>query len=199
MSGALLLSWGARVLKKVRKDNPKIVFSFSSHRSPIAVAKVRSGECMCAVVHGSSELTPDLAAKYIVDESVVIVPSEQKPFRFPKKGRLKLLTVEAHSETWSVMQRKLLRNSVKWGIEFEVINSMQNFMSVTQLARAGFAHGLTPIGVPMALGVPKEKLVRFPSPGINIPVSLVGRRSMLERGIITQFHESLQEHVPGYT
>ena len=196
LSGALMLGWGAKVLKKVRKDNPNILFSFSSHRSPIAIARVRSGECMCAVVHGSSELTPDLNAKHIVDETVVIVPSDQRMFRFPKKGTLKLLTVEAHSETWSVMERHLRRGAQKWGIELEVENSLQNFAAVTQLARAGYGHGLTPIGVPLALGVSRSKLVQFPPPGIKIPVSIVGRRSVLERPLLVQFYESLKQHVP---
>lgn len=196
LSGALFLGWGAKVLKRVRKENPNIRFSFSSHRSPIAIARVRSGECMCAIVHGSSELTPDLSAKFIVDESVVIVPSSEKPYRFPRKGTLKLLTVEAHSETWSVMDRKLRRGATRWGLELEVENSMQNFMSVTQLARAGFGHGLTPIGVPLSLGVPRSKLVQFPKPGIKIPVSLVGRRSVLDKAIVQQFYESLQRHAP---
>ncbi len=196
LSGALLLGWGAKVLNKVRKECPNIIFSISTHRNPVAVARVRSGDCMCAVVHGMSELTPDLGARYIVDETFVIVPSELKPFKFPKKGTVKLLTVESHSETWSVMERRMKRGAAKWGIEFEVENSLQNFMGVTQLARAGFAHGLTPISVPLALGIPRNKLVFFPAPGIDIPVSLVGRRSMLERPMITQFYEALKKHVP---
>ena len=193
LSGALLLSWGAPVLRRLRRENPGIRFSFAVHRSPIAIARVRSGECMLALVHGLSELTPDLDARYLVEEKFVIVPSELKPFALPKRGgELRLLTVEAHSETWSALERKLIRWANKTAVELQVSNSMQNFLSVTQLAQAGFAHGLVPIGVPLALRIPRNKLVHFPSPGINIPISLVGRRSMLQRGVVNQFFESLQ-------
>lgn len=190
-SGALLLSWGPKILAKIRKSNPGVVFTINSHRSPIAIARVRSGDCMVAIVHGSSELTPDLSARILVEEEIVIVPSELKPFRFPSSGRLELLTVESHSETWSVMERRLRVGARRWGIEIVPHNQMQNFLSVTQLARAGFGHGLTPIGVPLALGIAEKNLVRFPNGGIQIPVSLVGRGRTLERGIVQHFYESL--------
>lgn len=190
-SGALLLSWGDNVLPQIREENPNIIFSISSHRSPVATALVRSGDAMVAIVHGSSELTHDLSAKFLTKEEFIIVPSKLKPFRFPTNKALSLLTVESHSETWSVMERKLRRGSKKWQIEFEPFNKMQNFMSVTQLARAGFGHGLVPIGVALALGIPKKKLVHFPDGGLYLPVSLVGRGTTLKRSIVTQFYDSL--------
>ncbi|MCB0323617.1 MAG: LysR family transcriptional regulator [Bdellovibrionales bacterium] len=193
LSGALLLSWGAKILKKIRQDNPAIKFSFAVHRSPIAIARVRSGECMVAIVHGLSELTPDLDSRYLADEEFVIVPSELKPFGLPRRGgRLSLLTVEAHSETWSALERKLRRWAGKSGVELEVANTLQNFHAVSQLAHAGYGNGLAPIGVPLALGISRSKLVSFPKPGLQIPISLVGRRSTLERGLVVRFFESLR-------
>ncbi len=196
LSGAILLAWGAKVLRKLKKDNPSIIFSFAVHRSPIAIARVRSGECMLAIVHGLSELSPDLDARCLCDDEFVIVPSNLKPFSLPKRGgELSLLTVEAHSETWSALERKIRRWSVKSGVELNVTNSMQNFHAVTQLAQAGFGHGLVPRGVPLALGIPEKKLQSFPRPGLQIPVSVIGRRSTLERGLVKQFFDSLQSQL----
>ena len=151
---------------------------------------------MLALVHGLSELTPDLTAKYLCDDEFVIVPSELKPMQLPRRGKaLSLFTVEAHSETWSALERKLRRWSSEAGVDLRVQNSMQNFMAVTQLAQAGFGNGLVPLGVARALGVPEKKLLRFPKGKMKIPVSLVGRRSMLDRAIVNQFFESLQGQI----
>lgn len=196
LSGAILLSWGAKVLKKLREQNPSIHFSFAVHRSPIAIARVRSGECMLAIVHGSSELSPDLDAEYLCDDEFVIVPSNLENKKLPRRGAtLSLLTVEAHSETWSALERKLRRWSNKSGVELQVTNSMQNFHAVCQLAQAGFGNGLVPRGVALALGVPEKKLLSFPRPGLQIPISVLGRRTTLERGIVKQFFESLESLV----
>ena len=192
-SGALLLSWGKSILSRIRKANPGIAFTINAHRSPIAIARVRSGDCMIAIVHGTSELTPDLTAKIVAHEEIIIVPSGLKPFKLPVAEPLQLLTVESHSETWSVMERKLRQFSRRRNVEIIPINRMQNFLSVTQLARAGFAHGLTPIGVPLAVGIPEKKLFHFPDSGMFIPVSLVGRGTTLERSIVKRFHDSLRE------
>ncbi len=194
ISGALMLSWGESVLKRVRQDNPGIILTFNSHRSPIATARVRSGDCMIAVVHGESELTPDLMAKHICDDTFVVVPADLKPFTFPRSGKLELLTIESHSETWSALERKLRLGSVKWGVEFYVRNTMENFMSVAQLARSGFCHGIVPLSVALALGIPRNKLVPFPGQGLSIPVSIVGRGTTLDRSIVKFFYESLQKH-----
>ena len=196
VSGALLLSWNARILRQLRKENSNTRLRFSVHRSPIAIAKVRSGDCMLAIVHGLSELTPDLVARELCDEEFVIVPSELEPFQLPRRGKeLSLLTVEAHSETWSALERRLRRWSSASGVSLQVENSLQNFLAVTQLAQAGFGNGLVPIGVPRALGIPDSKLVRFPKPGIQVPVSLVGRRTTLERAAARQFFDILKRQL----
>lgn len=196
LSGALLLSWGAKVLRNIRRENPGIGLRFAVHRSPIAVARVRAGDSMLALVHGKGDQTPDLIARQISEEEFVIVPSELKPFTLPRRGKtLELLTIESHSDTWSVLERKLRRWAQGAGVKLEVDTAMQNFLAVTQLAQAGFGHGLVPLGVPRALGIPEQKLVRFPKPGIQVAVSVLGRRSTLERQIAVQFIESLERQL----
>ena len=146
-----------------------------------------------------SELTPDLSAKFLIDDTFVVVPSGLKPFKLPRKGKeLSLLTIESHSETWSVTERRLRRWAAGAGVDLNVSNTLQNFMAVTQLSRAGFGNGLAPIGVPLVLGIPKQKLVQFPGESLKIPVSMVGRRSTLERGIVVKFYESLKENLEKY-
>jgi DNA-binding transcriptional LysR family regulator len=196
MSGAIMLSWGANTLKAIREENPGIDFWISTYRAPVAIEHVRSGNSMVALAHGLSEDTPDLAAQHVVDEQFVIVPSALKPFRFPKDGILELLGIHKSSETWTFLNRMLAQNTSTWKIRIEMHSRMQNFMGVCQMARAGFGHGIVPLGVPLALGIPREKLVMFPNPGIKVPVSLIGRQTMLQSNLVTAFLQALKRHLP---
>ena len=77
-----------------------------------------------------------------------------------------------------------------------VDNTLESFQTVTQMARVGFGHGLVTLGVARAFGVPVETLVRFPEPGLNIPISLCGRRSTLARPLVQTFLDSLKRNLP---
>lgn len=196
MSGAILISWGAEVLAQVRQEHPGMVLKIDTHRGPDAIERVRSGEYMVGLCFGTSENTPDLEAHYIVDETIVIVPNNLRRFAFPSSGALRVLTTDPHSETWRFMERRIRRGERKWGVKIHVENTMQTFQAVTQMARVGFGHGLVPLGVARAFGVPSRALVRFPEPGVNIPISLYGRRSTLARPLVQTFLDSLKRNLP---
>lgn len=105
--------------------------------------------------------------------------------------------VVSHSETWSALGRKLHIASAKWGVALKMQNRLETFVAVTQLARCGFGHGIVPLAVALALGVPRSKLVPFPGKGISLPVSLVGRGSTLDRTNVKALYESLQKYTKG--
>ena len=152
----------------------------------------RSGGYMVGICFGRSESTPDLEARYVVDETIVIVPSHLRPFGFPEAGELNVLTTAPQSETWRFIERQIRRGERQWGVRIHVENTMESFRAVTQMARVGFGHGLVTMGVARAFGVPVEALVSFPEPGLNIPISLYGRRPTLARPLVQTFLESLK-------
>ena len=196
VAAAILIGWGAEVLARVRHENPGIRLRINTYRGPEAIERVRSGEFMVGICFGRSENTPDLEASYIVDETMVIVPSDLRPFEFPAAGELRILTTAPPSETWRFIERQIHLCERQWGVHVRVENTMESFQSVTQMARAGFGHGLVPLGVARTLGVSAEKLVRFPDPGLSIPISLWGRRSTLARPLVRTFLDALKRHLP---
>jgi DNA-binding transcriptional LysR family regulator len=196
IGAAILIAWGAEVLAKVRRENPGIQLRINTYRGPEAIERVRSGEYMVGICFGRSENTPDLEARYIVDETIVIVPSDLRRFEFPVSGELRVLTTAPQSETWRFIERQLQSGERQWGVHIHVENTMESFQSVTQMARVGFGHGLVTLGVARAFGVPMEKLVRFPDPGLSIPISLCGRRSTLARPLVQTFLDSLKRNLP---
>ena len=68
---------------------------------------MRSGEYMVGICFGRSENTPDLEARYIVDETIVLVPSDLRKFEFPAYGELRVLTTAPQSETWRFIERQI--------------------------------------------------------------------------------------------
>ena len=196
VAAAILIGWGAEVLARVRHENPGIRLRINTYRGPEAIERVRSGEFMVGICFGRSENTPDLEASYIVDETMVIVPSDLRRFEFPAAGELRILTTAPPSETWRFIERQIHQGERQWGVHVRVENTMESFQSVTQMARAGFGHGLVPLGVARTLGVSAEKLVRFPDPGLSIPISLWGRRSTLARPLVRTFLDALKRHLP---
>ena len=196
IAAAILIGWGAEVLAKVRHENPGIRLRINTYRGPEAIERVRSGEFMVGICFGRSENTPDLEASYIVDETMVIVPSDLRRFEFPAAGELRVLTTPPQSETWRFIERQIHLGERRWGVHVQVENTMESFQSVTQMARAGFGHGLVPLGVARTLGVSAAKLVRFPDPGLSIPISLCGRRSTLARPLVRTFLDALKRHLP---
>ncbi len=196
IGAAILIAWGAEVLAKVRQENPGIRLRINTYRGPDAIERVRSGEYMVGICFGRSESTPDLEARYVVDETIVIVPNHLRPFDFPASGELQVLTTAPQSETWRFIERQIRRGERQWGVKIHVENTMESFQAVTQMARVGFGHGLVTLGVARAFGVPADALVRFPEPGLNIPISLYGRRSTLARSLVQTFLESLKRNLP---
>lgn len=197
LSGSVLISWGAEALAKVQKSLPGVRLRINSYHASLAVERVRAGECMLALVQGRGEIAPDLTAQPVIDQTVVIVPAGLRPFRFPRKGELlKVIGIETYAEAWRFMERGLREGQKSWGFKVELSTTLQSFSAITQMARAGFGHGLVPRAVAETLGIPTRKLIEFPKPGITVPVSLIGRKSTLGRTIVREFYDVLLKSLP---
>jgi DNA-binding transcriptional LysR family regulator len=193
ISESILSSWGPRVLAGIRKAVPRLELIVNAHRSPVAVDHVRSGEYMLALCAWVSDNTLDLKSETLFEETMVIVPSGLKPFHIPTK--LPVLTIEPHSATWTCLDRRIRSLSAKWKLEVEVEQTLQSFSCIAQMARCGFGHGLVPIGVTRALGIPSSSLIHFPDPGLTRPISLVGRSTTFARPLIKTFRSTLLEAI----
>jgi len=191
MSVSLLIAGGAQMLAKIKENLPEIDLAVSAQHASIAVENVRSGKTSLAIVQGKSEIAPDLSALPVMEQQIVIVPSGLKTFRFPKKGSIKVLGIETHTEAWRFMERGIKANRALWGVSIELQDTVESFSAITELARAGFGHGLVPYGVARALGIAKEKIVTIPKPGLAIPISLIGRQTTLARPLVQKLYDEL--------
>lgn len=195
IAASVLLPWGAHALAEVKRKMSGTIFNIHTHHASVAVQRVRSGESMIALAQGESTIAPDLTALPVFKQTLVIIPSGLKPFRLPRSGAIDLMTIEHHTEAWKFTEQKLHAQRSEWRFKINSVKTLESFAAIAQLARAGFGHGLAPLGVARILGISDKKLVRFPSPGLSIPVSLIARRSTHALPLVQKFYQALLETV----
>lgn len=186
---SILASWGAQILARVREANPRLALVVNAHRSPVALDHVRSGEYVLALCAGLATDTPELRSEVVYEEPMVIVPRGLQSIKMT--GTIPVMTIEPHSATWQCIGRHIRTGNRSWPFRIEVNQTLQSFACIAQMARCGLAHGLVPLGIVDALGIPKSKVHGFPGRGLTRPISLVGRSSAFARPAAEAFHESL--------
>lgn len=189
VSDAILSSWGPRVFRDVQAKMPEANFVFHTHRTPVVLDRIRSGEFMVGVCTGSDTLDTDLQSEVLTREDMVIIPSGMEPLVFPKRGELGVITIEDYSGAWRSFRDEVARLRIKREV------SLESFFSVAQMAIAGFGHGMVPIGVARTLGVPESVLINLGEQGLNRPVRFVARKSTYSLPTVASFYQLLAERL----
>ena len=185
VSDAILSSWGPEVFFKAQQEMPEVKFIFHTHRTPVVLDRIRSGEFMVGVCTGSDALDTDLQSEVLTQEPMVIIPSGCKKITFPRKGELGVITIEDYSGAWRSFKDEVQRLRIVREV------SLESFFSVGQMAIAGFGHGMVPIGVAQTLKVPEECLINLGSQGLTRPVRFVARKSTYALPIVANFYQAL--------
>lgn len=185
VSESVLSSWGAGLLAQVRDGVDGLSLELHTHRSPVVLERVLSGEYLLGICAGLEDPGSELVSQVLLRESMVLVPSGLAPGFQWTAGPIPVLTIEPRSLTWGCLREQ----ARALGLEPE--QALESFFAVAQTALAGFGHGLIPLGVARALGIPDSSLVRPPPPGLTRPVTLIARRTTLARPAVKRFRDLL--------
>lgn len=189
VSDAILSSWGPRVFIKVQRDMREAHFVFHTHRTPVVLDRIRTGEFMVGVCTGSDTLDTDLQSEVLAHEPMVIIPSGLEKIDLPDKGQLGVITIEDYSGAWRSFKDEVRRLHIKREV------SLESFFSVAQMAISGFGHGMVPIGVARTLNIPESSLINLGPMGLNRPVRFVARKSTWGLPIVDTFYHSLSRQL----
>jgi DNA-binding transcriptional LysR family regulator len=173
---SLLASWLPGALRAVLDRLPELQLELHAHRGPMLLERVRSGDYvlgLCPASAGDAELV----ARELAREPMVIVPARLAPLS--PGPVVPVWAIEQRSLTWEAIATRLPRLRRKAGFAIDVVGRLESFTALVQVARAGFAHTLVPIGVASDLGVPRDRLLLVA--GLSRPIAAVGRRSAFER------------------
>lgn len=185
VSEAILSSWGPKTFIQVQSEMPEAHFVFHTHRTPVVLDRIRSGEFMAGVCTGSDNHDTDLQSEVLFHEPMVIIPSAFEKLKWPQQDSLDVITIEDYSGAWRSFKDEAARLKIRRSV------SLESFFSVAQMAIAGFGHGLVPIGVAQTLKVPDDCLINLSQSGLSRPVRFVARKSTYSLPIVTNFYQSL--------
>ncbi len=185
VSDAILSSWGPGIFHIIKGEMPDVSFVFHTHRTPVVLDRIRSGEFMVGVCTGSDALDTDLQSEVVTEEPMVIIPSALVPIRFPSRGELPVITIEDYSGAWRSFRDEVVK------LRIRRVVALESFFSVAQMAIAGFGHGMVPAGVAHTLKVPEECLINLGAKGLSRPVRFVARKSTYSLPIVSNFYSAL--------
>ncbi|MEX2366785.1 MAG: LysR family transcriptional regulator, partial [Pseudohongiellaceae bacterium] len=185
VSDAILSSWGPRIFYQVKEDLPEVNFVFHTHRTPVVLDRIRSGEFMVGVCTGSDALDTDLQSEVLTQEPMVIIPSGLAKMELPAQGEIGVITIEDYSGAWRSFKDEVKRLHIRREV------SLESFFSVAQMAIAGFGNGMVPIGVARTLKVPEDCLLNLGDKGLHRPVRFVARKSTYALPMVSSFYRSL--------
>jgi DNA-binding transcriptional LysR family regulator len=180
VSESILSSWGSKILAAAQDKMPALQLEVHAHRSPVVVDHVASGEYQLGLIAGFAAEASTLLVKEIWREPMVLIP--KKLGRLPTRlAGLSVISIEARSGTWSAIEK----NCRRLGLLPE--REVESFFAVVQMALAGFGHGLAPLGVCDALGLPHDSLKIFKPSELSRPVSFIARPSTVARPLPAQY------------
>jgi DNA-binding transcriptional LysR family regulator len=194
VSSGIIISWGPAVLREIEEQIPEVTFSIGTYSATASMERVRAGEHMLALCHGTGVTAPDLSAEHIVDEAMVIVPSRLRSFKIDDVGPVNIIGPELHSESWTALSAQLERAERRWGFKLEMERSLVSFGGICKLALAGFGHGLVPLSVAESLGIKRGKVFHFPAPGLKLPVNILARKSALDTPLVKEVVKLLRRY-----
>jgi DNA-binding transcriptional LysR family regulator len=179
-SDSLLASWLPGSLRSALDRLPALSVELHAHRGPMLLERVRSGDyalALCPALPGDK----DLIVRELAREPMVIVPARLKPIA--PAAHVEVWAIETQSLTWDATETRLAHVKRSTGFAVRVVGRLESFTALVQVARAGFANALVPIGVARELGVPNQKLV--PLGDLSRPIAAVGRRTAFKQPVVS--------------
>ncbi|MBT3979852.1 MAG: LysR family transcriptional regulator [Bacteriovoracaceae bacterium] len=189
VSESIFSSWGAKSLFLARKKSPKLNFEIHTHRTPVILDKINSGEYHIGLCSGLAEDAPQLEVQTIAYEPMVIIPKGLVETNLSRIRKEEVYTIEIHSETWRTIFRKLPKAKIN------ITGGMESFFAVAASAISGFAHGLVPLGVAKAYKIPEKKIIYLKKYELQRPISIVGNKSVIHGGEIAKFTTILEKQL----
>lgn len=173
---SLLASWLPATLRGALDHLPNLSLELHAHRGPALLERVRAGDYalgFCPASEGDAELL----VREVAREPMVIVPAALRALT--PSTRVPVWAIETQSLTWEAIAARVGRVKRSAGFAIEVVGRLESFTALVQVARAGFANALVPIGVARDLGVSQEHLVSVGE--LSRPIAVVGRKQALAR------------------
>ena len=185
VSESLLCSWGAEVLHRAEKATPGLRLSPHTHRSPVVLDRVRSGEYMLGLCSGLEKLPSGIVGETVFREPMVLIGNKSQ---LDREANATLLSIEPQSVTW----RSLGAAASTLGLR--PTQTLETFFAVAQVANVGFGVGLVPLGVARAMRISPKKIHPV-TPQLTRPVTIIGQKTAYNKPAIRKFVDEVKNEI----
>ena len=174
-SESILSSWGPRVIKDLQKKIKHIQIIPHTHRSPVVIDRVRSGEYSFGLCAGHCVKAIDLHVKEIAKEIMVHVKN---------KNSQNLMSIEEKSETWQSIYSQAKREKC-------IPNcTLESFGPIIELANHGLVNAIVPSGVARFFLKSKQSGSALK---VQRPIILIARKTVFSRTSLQSLISSIIE------
>lgn len=205
-SESVFASWGARAFATVAEQenaDGDLGFEFHTHRSPLAVERVRAGRCHAALVAGEGRASSELEIEVLGYEEMLVVPAalDRSVIRSDRRGgSVDVWTIEEAASTWKSIASRIASMRRSGLVDLRVAGRLESFASLVQFARAGFGHALVPRGVALAMGLQAKDLWRIRAdrkgtPPLRRRIAWVTRKRVGQLDVVRRVGRSLQREI----
>lgn len=169
---SILSSWLPALLRDVA-----LPLQLHTHRGPGLLQRVTAGDYALGICVDAG-LSSELEVVPLGEEPMVVVPTPDAA-----GPPWSVWTIEASSLTWQVLDRRIQRRN----LPISVVGRLESFTALVQVARAGLASALVPLGVAKAMGVDAPIPV-----ALSRPIALFGRRTTLARSEVQRLAQAIK-------
>lgn len=185
VSESVLCSWGADVLHQAEKATPGVRLAPHTHRSPVVLDRVRSGEYMLGLCSGLEKLPSGVVGETVFKEPMVLIGSSSDVNNIEKTV---LLSIEPQSVTWRSM------GGAASTLGLRPTQTLETFFAVAQVANVGFGVGLVPLGVARAMRIVPKK-IHLVNPPLTRSVKIIGQKTVYNKPAIRDFVARLKTEI----
>ena len=193
---SILSTWGAELLRSVEGKLPNLGLNLHSHRGPIVLERVLSGDYKAGLIGGSSHVPKGIEVRPIGIEPMVLMypPGWNVRPHAEAQTDLGLISIEEQSGTWQAITSRVLRFRRR---NLTVTTRVESFLSAAAMCEAKFGPALVPLGVARLMGVKRDRLELLP--GIDREITFVCRKRTLDSKEIGKLVNALRQGFPKMT
>lgn len=190
---SILSTWGAELLHSIENKLPNLSLNLHSHRGPIVLERLLSGDYKAGLIGGSSHVPKGIEVCPIGIEPMVLMypPGWSDRSLLERQADFGLISIEEQSGTWQAIVSRVLAFRRR---NLNVTTRVESFLSAAAMCEAKFGPALVPLGVARLMGVKRERIESLP--GIDREVAFICRKRTLDSKEVGKLVSALRQGFP---
>jgi len=201
MADAIMVSWGATLMVRLKASFPEVDFDVHSHRTTTIIERLSRGQYQIGLCTGKVRQTSNLIVQPLAEEPMALIVSPQHSESFEKwcgglLGSMDVICIEQNSAMWSWLE--------PWFKSWQLnpAQTIESSVGAARLAIEGYGHALVPEGVAKVIAQDHQWFRMDANlkqdthhQTLARPCSLVSRKAVLNHAAYRKIFDFIAEQV----